>query len=302
MPELPEVETVRRGLESILLGARISNVVVRNRRLRWPIPPDFEAQLVGLSLVSVERRSKYLLFRLSATEFVRAVAPRMTSQPGIAVNPLPQVVGTLLAHLGMTGSFIAHRADSLPAPRTHDHVDLHLTARDRPYVLRYNDPRRFGSMHFFEGNDAAQPLLAHLGPEPLTDALDAAYLYRETRRRTGPIKQALMDNSLVVGVGNIYANESLFRAGIHPNRAANRISLARHVRLVREVKAVLTEAIAAGGSTLRDFVNTAGERGYFQLDYFVYGRDGKPCKVCGTPLKLMRHGGRATVFCPTCQR
>ena len=284
MPELPEVETVRRGLETILLGARIGDVVVRNRRLRWPIPPDFEAQLAGLTLVQVERRSKYLLFRLRRAE------------------PLAQFSGTLLAHLGMTGSFVAHRGETLPAPRTHDHVEIHLATRDGPFVLRYNDPRRFGSMHFFEGDDALQPLLVHLGPEPLTGALTAAHLYSETRRRTGPIKQALMDNTLVVGVGNIYANESLFRAGIHPNRAANRVSLARYARLVHEVKTVLVEAINAGGSTLRDFVNTSGEPGYFQLDYFVYGRDGKPCKVCATPLKLMRHGGRATVFCPVCQR
>ena len=302
MPELPEVETVRRGLESALLGAQIGSVVVRNRRLRWPIPPEFEAQLIGLTLVQVERRSKYLLFRLSAPHSVGAVPPRLASERGIAVEPLPQFGGTLLAHLGMTGSFVMHRADVLPTPRTHDHVDIHLTTRNGPYLLRYNDPRRFGSMHFFEGEDAAQPLLAHLGPEPLTDALTAAYLYRETRRRTGPIKQALMDNTLVVGVGNIYANESLFRAGIHPNRAANRISLARYTKLVQEVKTVLTEAIKAGGSTLRDFVNTSGEPGYFQLDYFVYGRDGKPCRTCGTPLKLMRHGGRATVFCSVCQR
>ncbi|MEO7255387.1 MAG: bifunctional DNA-formamidopyrimidine glycosylase/DNA-(apurinic or apyrimidinic site) lyase [Casimicrobium sp.] len=302
MPELPEVETVRRGLESILLGAKIDTVVVRNRRLRWPIPPDFEVQLAGLTVVRVERRSKYLLFRLSATEFVGAVPPRMGSQPGIAVRPLPQVAGTMLAHLGMTGSFIAHRAETLPASRTHDHVEIQLTTSDGAYVLRYNDPRRFGSMHFFVGDDVAQPLLAHLGPEPLTDAFTSEYLYRETRRRSGPIKQALMDNTLVVGVGNIYANESLFRAGIHPNRAANRISRARYAKLVHEVKTVLVEAIAAGGSTLRDFVNTSGEPGYFQLDYFVYGRDGKPCKVCATPLKLMRQGGRATVFCAVCQR
>ena len=302
MPELPEVETVRRGLESILLGAKIGDVVVRNRRLRWPIPPDFEARLAGLTLVQVERRSKYLLFRLSGPESVGAVSPRMLPQREIALEPLPQVAGTMLAHLGMTGSFVAHRADALPALRTHDHVDIHLITSGGYYVLRYNDPRRFGSMHFFAGEDAAQPLLAHLGPEPLTDALDSAHLYRETRRRTVAVKLALMDNTLVVGVGNIYANESLFRAGIHPNRAANRISLARYARLVHEVKTVLTEAIAAGGSTLRDFVNTSGEPGYFQLDYFVYGRDGKPCRTCGTPLKLMRHGGRATVFCARCQR
>ncbi len=301
MPELPEVETVRRGLESILLGAKIISVVVRNRSLRWTIPPEFEAQLAGQTLLRVERRSKYLLFRFGVTASVGAVSPRLSAQPGVAAEPFPNMSGTLLAHLGMTGSFVAHRTDTLPELRTHDHVDIHLATSDGPYLLRYNDPRRFGSMHFFEGDDATQPLLAHLGPEPLTDALDAAHLYRETRRRTGPIKHALMDNTLVVGVGNIYANESLFRAGIHPNRAANRISLARYAKLVHEVKTVLTEAIAAGGSTLRDFVNTSGEPGYFQLDYFVYGRDGKPCKVCGTPLKLMRHGGRATVVCLRCQ-
>ena len=279
MPELPEVETVRRGLESRLIDATVANVVVRDRRLRWPIAADFEAQLRGQRVVAIERRSKYLLFRLTGGK-----------------------ESTLLAHLGMTGSFVVHGVDSPIAYKSHDHVDVVLTGRRESLVLRYNDPRRFGSMHHFAGLDAEQPLLAHLGPEPLTDGLTGDYLYEQTRRRSVAIKQALMDNTLVVGVGNIYANESLFRAGIHPNRAANRVSLARYRRLVFEVKTVLTEAIAAGGSTLRDFVNTAGEPGYFQLDYFVYGRDGQPCRVCGTPLKLMRHGGRATVFCPNCQR
>lgn len=279
MPELPEVETVRRGLESRLIDATVVDVVVRDRRLRWPIASDFEAQLRGQRIVAIERRSKYLLFRLAGAE-----------------------KSTLIAHLGMTGSFVVHPLHSPLAYKSHDHVDVVLTGRTESLVLRYNDPRRFGSMHHFSGLDAEQPLLAHLGPEPLTDQLTGEYLYEHTRRRTVAIKQALMDNTLVVGVGNIYANESLFRAGIHPDRAANRVSLARYKRLVVEVKTVLTEAIAAGGSTLRDFVNTAGEPGYFQLDYFVYGRDGQPCKVCGTPLKLMRHGGRATVFCPACQR
>lgn len=279
MPELPEVETVRRGLESRLIDATIQDVVVRDRRLRWPIAADFEAQLRGKRIVAIERRSKYLLFRMAGEE-----------------------KSSLLAHLGMTGSLVVHRVDSPLAHKPHDHVDVVLSGRRQSLVLRYNDPRRFGSMHFFQGLDTEQPLLAHLGPEPLTDALTGAYLYEQTKRRTGPIKQALMDNTLLVGVGNIYANESLFRAGIHPNRAANKVSLARYERLVREVKSVLAEAIIAGGSTLRDFVNAAGEPGYFQLDYFVYGRDGQPCKACGTPLKLMRHGGRATVFCSRCQR
>jgi formamidopyrimidine-DNA glycosylase len=279
MPELPEVETVRRGLESRLIDATVEHVIVRDRRLRWPIAETFESELRGARILAVERRSKYLLFRL--------IGARKS---------------TLLAHLGMTGSFVLHDSDNLPPCKTHDHVDIVLTGRQAKLVLRYNDPRRFGSMHHFVGEDEAQPLLAHLGPEPLTDALTGAYLYRETRRRSGPVKQALMDNTLVVGVGNIYANESLFRAGIHPSRAANRVSLARYTRLVSEVKKVLAEAILVGGSTLRDFVNTAGEPGYFQLDYFVYGRNGQPCKVCGTPLKLMRQGGRATVFCAVCQR
>jgi formamidopyrimidine-DNA glycosylase len=279
MPELPEVETVRRGLESRLIDATISEVIVRDRRLRWPIAADFESQLRDQRIVAIDRRSKYLLFRMAG-----------------------RAGSTLLAHLGMTGSFVVHPAAAPPALRSHDHVDIILKGRGESLIMRFNDPRRFGSMHHFMGVDAEQPLLAHLGPEPLSDALTGEYLYDQTRRRTGPIKQALMDNTLVVGVGNIYANESLFRAGIHPNRAANRVSLARYKRLVSEVQAVLSEAITAGGSTLRDFVNSAGEPGYFQLDYFVYGRDAQPCKVCSTPLKLMRHGGRATVFCSVCQR
>ena len=279
MPELPEVETVRRGLESRLIDATIADVKVRNRQLRWPVAADFEAQLCGRRVLAVARRSKYLLFRLTGD------------------GP-----STLLAHLGMTGSFVLHPADSPPTLRTHDHVEIILTGRRDALMLRYNDPRRFGSLHHFSGPDHEQPLLAQLGPEPLTAALTGAHLFEQTRRRTGPIKHALMDNTLLVGVGNIYANESLFRAGIHPNRAANKVSLARYERLAHEVKAVLTQAIEAGGSTLRDFVNAAGEPGYFQLDYFVYGRDGQPCKVCAATLKLMRHGGRATVFCPRCQR
>ena len=277
MPELPEVETIARGLSSTIVGATITHVVVRDRRLRWPIPAQFEAQLIGQRIERIDRRSKYLLFRLL----------QQSTQ------------SSLLAHLGMTGSFIVLDSRNLPALKTHDHVDIVL---NNGTTLRYNDPRRFGSMHVFNGDDIDQPLLAHLGPEPLTDALTGAHLYAHTRRRSCAIKHALMDNTLVVGVGNIYANESLFRAGIHPNRAANRVSRARYDTLAREVKTVLTEAITAGGSTLRDYVNTRGEPGYFQLNYFVYGRDGEPCKQCENTLKLTRHGGRATVFCSYCQR
>jgi formamidopyrimidine-DNA glycosylase len=279
MPELPEVETVRRGLGSAIANANVVGVVVRDRRLRWPIPKTFERDLIGCEILCIERRSKYLLFRLRARD--------------------DKTEKTLLAHLGMTGSFVVIDSKQLPSLKAHDHVDIALS---NGLTLRYNDPRRFGSMHVFEDDDATQPLLAHLGPEPLTDAFNADYLFEHTRRRSGPVKQAIMDNTLVVGVGNIYANESLFRAGIHPNRAANRVSETRYESLVHEIKAVLSEAIKAGGSTLRDYVNANGEPGYFQLNYFVYGRDGEPCKHCGTTLKLMRHGGRATVYCTRCQR
>jgi formamidopyrimidine-DNA glycosylase len=279
MPELPEVETVRRGLSSTIIGAKVKTVIVRNRKLRWPIPRDFEASLLGRHITRIDRRSKYLLFRLAGAQ--------------------GDEHSTLLAHLGMTGSFIVHQTATAPSVKTHDHVDIVL---ESGVTLRYNDPRRFGSMHVFSSDDEAQPLLAHLGPEPLTDAFDADHMYEHTRRRSCAIKQALMDNTLVVGVGNIYANESLFRAGIHPNRAANRISKQRYVRLVEEVKTILEEAIKAGGSTLRDYVNASGEPGYFQLNYFVYGRDGQACKRCGSILKLLRHGGRATVFCASCQK
>ncbi|TAG82129.1 MAG: bifunctional DNA-formamidopyrimidine glycosylase/DNA-(apurinic or apyrimidinic site) lyase [Burkholderiales bacterium] len=278
MPELPEVETVRRGLSSEIVGRTITGVAVRERRLRWPIAENFETRLVGKRIDAIERRSKYLLVRLM-DDALRA--------------------STLLAHLGMTGSFVVNDERTASRIKPHDHVDLIL---DSGAIVRYNDPRRFGSMHVFDGPDSAQPLLAQLGPEPLTDALDGRYLFDQTRRRPGPIKQAIMDNHLVVGVGNIYANESLFRAGIHPNRAANRISKQRYDQLVHEIKAVLSEAINAGGSTLRDYVNASGEPGYFQLNYFVYGRDGEACRRCKSALKLARHGGRATVYCAKCQR
>ena len=278
MPELPEVETVRQGLEARLIDSTIADVTVRDRRLRWPIAADFESQLRGGRIVAIERRSKYLLFRLAGKQN-----------------------SSLLAHLGMTGSFVVHRADSPAEEKTHDHVDVLLTGRRESLVLRYNDPRRFGSMHFFTGPDTEQPLLAHLGPEPLTDDLTGAHLYEQTRRRAGPIKQALMDNTLVVGVGNIYANEALFRAGVRPQTTAGRIGLARCERIVSAIKHTLELALKAGGSTLRDFVNSDGEPGSFQLSYRVYDRTGKPCFRCGNAIRTIRQGQRSTFFCPTCQ-
>ena len=271
MPELPEVETTRRGLAPHVVGRRIAAVSVYDPRLRWRVPHDLAGRLVGHVIEGLERRSKYLLFRLAGD--------------------------TLLVHLGMTGSL---RAFSLAPPRRpHDHVDVVL---DNGVTLRYHDPRRFGAILWVEGPAERHPLLARLGPEPFDPAFDAGYLWHATRRRSAAIKLALMDNHLVVGVGNIYANESLFRAGIRPATPANRVSKARLARLVEEVRAALGDAIAKGGSTLRDYVDSAGEPGYFQLEHFVYGRTGLPCRVCGTLIRTRRQGGRATMYCATCQR
>ena len=271
MPELPEVETTRRGVAPLVEGRRIVRLDIYDSRLRWPVPATLAAQLAGRRIDRLDRRSKYLLFRVGED--------------------------TLLVHLGMTGSLRAFTRP--PARRKHDHIDLVL---DSGTTLRYHDPRRFGAMLWVPAPAEAHPLLADLGPEPFDPAFDAAYLHRETRRRTAAIKLALMDNHLVVGVGNIYANESLFRAGIRPTRPAYRVSQARLARLVEEVRATLADAIAKGGSTLRDYVDSRGEPGYFQLDYFVYGREGSPCRVCGTPIRTVRLAGRATSYCPRCQR
>jgi formamidopyrimidine-DNA glycosylase len=271
MPELPEVETTRRGVAPFVEGHRIVRLTVYDPRLRWPVPPTLGARLAGRRIDRLERRSKYLLFRVGED--------------------------TLLLHLGMTGSL---RAFTEPPPRRkHDHIDLVV---DSGATLRYHDPRRFGALLWVPAPAEAHPLLAALGPEPFDPAFDPEYLWHSTRRRSTAIKVALMDNRLVVGVGNIYANESLFRAGIRPTTPAHRISKARLARLVAEVRATLADAIAKGGSTLRDYVDSRGEPGYFQLDYFVYGREGAPCRVCGTPIRTVRLSGRATSYCPRCQR
>ncbi|MBK9116622.1 MAG: bifunctional DNA-formamidopyrimidine glycosylase/DNA-(apurinic or apyrimidinic site) lyase [Betaproteobacteria bacterium] len=271
MPELPEVETTRRGVAPHVVGRRVARLAVYDSRLRWPVPSDLGRRLVGRTVAAVDRRSKYLLFRFGSD--------------------------TLLVHLGMTGSLRVFR--HAPARRPHDHVDIVL---DDGSVLRYNDPRRFGAMLWVPAPADAHPLLAILGPEPFDAGFDAGYLWRATRTRSAAIKLALMDNRLVVGVGNIYANESLFRAGIRPTLSAHRVSRARLAGLVDAVRTVLTEAIAKGGSTLRDYVDASGEPGYFQLEYFVYGRDGEPCRVCGAPIRMRRLGARASFYCPRCQR
>jgi formamidopyrimidine-DNA glycosylase len=272
LPELPEVETTRRGVAPYVERHKVTAVRVYDRRLRWPVPRDLPQKLVGQTVERVERRSKYLLFRLGAA--------------------------TLIVHLGMTGTLRVFSKQPPPRQR-HDHVDLEF---DTGVVLRYRDPRRFGAMLWSAGPAGKHPLLSALGPEPFAPEFSASYLRRVTRGRRAAVKLALMDNRLVVGIGNIYANEALFRAGIRPTRTASRISLARFARLVDAVRETLSDAIAKGGSTLRDYVDSRGERGYFQLDYAVYGREGLPCRSCGTRIRSVRLGGRASYFCPTCQR
>jgi formamidopyrimidine-DNA glycosylase len=270
MPELPEVETTRRGIAEALTGHSIVAVVVRDRRLRWHLPAPFEAQLVGRRVLGVSRRAKYLLIELDR--------------------------GTVLVHLGMSGSLRV-----LPAtapPRLHDHVDLELSSGQ---TLRYNDPRRFGSFHYVAGAPHEHALLAKLGPEPLDRDFDAAYLHARARRRRVAVKQFIMDSHVVVGVGNIYASEALFRAGVRPGRAAGRLSLAQATAIVAAIRAVLTEAIAQGGTTLRDYVNADGVPGYFRQQLYVYERDGEQCRRCRTPIRARVQGARATYWCPTCQ-
>jgi len=271
MPELPEVETTRRGVAPHVTGRRIAALKVYDHRLRWPVPDHLARTLAGRTITRVDRRSKYLLFRAGD--------------------------GTLLVHLGMTGSLRVHA--SAPPRRLHDHADIVL---DDGTTLRYHDPRRFGAILWLEGDGSAHPLMRPLGPEPFDAAFDAESLWRATRGRKVAIKLALMDNRLVVGVGNIYANEALFRAGIRPTTPVGRLTRPRFARLVASVREVLTEAIAKGGSTLRDYVDSRGEPGYFQLDYHVYGREGLACRACKGPIRQRRQGQRSTFWCPACQR
>ena len=271
MPELPEVETTLRGIAPIAVGRRVAAMHVYDRRLRWAVPDALPKMVAGRTIDALTRRSKYLLFRFSED--------------------------TLLVHFGMTGSLRA--CANPPSRRPHDHVDIVL---DSGVTLRYHDPRRFGAMLWLPPPAMAHPLLAKLGPEPFDPSCDAAYLWRATRSRSVAVKLALMDSRLIVGVGNIYANESLFRAGIRPTTPVNRVSKPRFERLVREMRTTLAEAIAEGGSTLRDYVDSNGEPGYFQHQHLVYGRRGLPCRVCGSAIRQIRQGARPTSYCPRCQR
>lgn len=271
MPELPEVETTRQGISPVLAGATIAKVVVRERRLRWPVPPHLEERLTGETVSRVDRRAKYLLLRTAH--------------------------GTAMVHLGMSGSLRIVDADS--APILHDHFDIVTTGSK---VIRFNDPRRFGCLLWTDDDPGVHPLLANLGPEPLGKDFDGDYLYASSRGRKVAIKQHLMNSSIIAGVGNIYASESLFRSGIHPKRAAGRISKQRIDRLAGEVRTVLTEAIRFGGTTLRDFYGGDGKPGYFRNELMVYDRDGLPCAQCAAPIRQAVIGQRSTFYCTNCQR
>ena len=270
MPELPEVETSRRGIAPWVLNQQVSGVVVRDRRLRWPVPGDIDSELPGQVIQSLRRRAKYLLFETNA--------------------------GTAMLHLGMSGSL--RIIDALEPAGKHDHVDIQF---DSGKALRFRDPRRFGSLLWTrEPNE--HDLLRSLGPEPLSDGFDGDYLRRKARGRRVSIKQFIMNGSVVVGVGNIYASEALFLAGIHPQRRCDRISIQRMTQLADAIKSVLQSAIEAGGTTLRDFHGGHGEPGYFRQKLGVYGREGEPCPRCKRPLSVVVLGQRSTFYCKDCQR
>ena len=271
MPELPEVETTRRGLAPHIEGKRVSGVTVRNAALRWPVPQALGGEIAGCIIDRISRRAKYLIFSCGK--------------------------GSLILHLGMSGSL--RYLDKDAAPGKHDHFDLHF---EDGSLMRLRDPRRFGAVLWEKGEVSAHPLLAHLGIEPFDPGFSGKMLHNLSRGRQVAVKQFLMDSKIVVGVGNIYANEALFRSGISPKTPAGKISLSRYERLAAEIVSTLSAAIAAGGSSLRDFVDSSGNPGYFQQDYFVYGRTNEPCRKCSGPIRQMKQGQRSSFYCPTCQK
>lgn len=274
MPELPEVETTRLGLIP-LVNQTVADVVIRNSSLRWPIPQSLPELLQGQTLRKLTRRAKYILAHFDH--------------------------GVLLLHLGMSGRICLLAQDE--PPQKHDHFDICFASGQ---ILRLRDPRRFGAVLCAGEHPEQHMLLKVLGPEPLSEAFSGQYLYQHTRTRSAAIKITIMDSHLVVGVGNIYASESLFRARISPQKPAKELTLAECERLAQEIKNTLSDALVAGGSSLRDFFGADGNPGYFQQQYFVYGRandkDGEPCRVCGAPIRMIRQGQRSTFYCASCQR
>ena len=271
MPELPEVETIRRGIAPHIIGKKITDVIIRDRRLRRPIPKGIERKLTGRKLCKLARRAKYLVFYCDR--------------------------GALILHLGMTGS-LRILTGNVP-PGKHDHADFVFGRKTR---LRFRDPRRFGCILWTEDEPLQHELLRNLGPEPLGRKLTGSYLFAKSRKRTQTIKTFLMDSRIISGVGNIYANEALFTAGIHPGKKAGRLARAQCTKLATAIKNVLTRAIAKGGTTLRDYVNGKGEPGYFRMELKVYNRKGQPCYRCGSLIKSQRHGQRSSFYCPRCQQ
>ncbi|WP_028864633.1 bifunctional DNA-formamidopyrimidine glycosylase/DNA-(apurinic or apyrimidinic site) lyase [Psychromonas aquimarina] len=270
MPELPEVETSRRGISPHLTGKKVKQVILRHTQLRWEIPQDLFEHLHNAPLISIDRRAKYLLLNFSS--------------------------GTLLIHLGMSGSL---RICPLNTPhQKHDHVDLIFENT----VLRFTDPRRFGAVLWLGLNPESSTLLNKLGPEPLCEDFNGKYLHQTAQKRKLPVKQFIMDQKVVTGVGNIYATEALFTSGINPNRAADNISQKRYQLLADTIKEILQQAIQQGGTTLKDFVGSDGKPGYFQQTLHIYGKAGQNCPQCQTPLKAVKLAARNSVYCPKCQR
>ncbi len=271
MPELPEVETTRRGIAPHITNRTVTKVTVRDPRLRWPVPRRLSQELAGVKITAVGRRGKYLLLETEN--------------------------GTAILHLGMSGSL--RIVDSKQPVGKHDHVDIVF---DNNRILRLTDPRRFGTLLWTRRPPKQHKLLRDLGPEPLGPDFTGAYLHARSRGRKVAIKNFIMNGHTVVGIGNIYASEALYMAGIHPKRAAGRISRKKYQLLAEVVREVLNDAIAMGGTSLRDFVNSDGKPGYFRLELNVYGKGGEPCISCRTLIREIRQGQRATFYCPECQR
>ena len=270
MPELPEVETSRRGISPHIIGSTISDVIIRQPQLRWQIPADLLNHLQGKLLLSIDRRAKYLLLNFES--------------------------GTLLIHLGMSGSLRICPLQSIV--EKHDHADFIFDE----CLLRYTDPRRFGAILWLGLTPLDSKLLSHLGPEPLSEQFTGEHLFKLAGKRKLPVKQFIMDQKVVTGVGNIYATEALFKAGISPTRSAGNISAKRYKILATEIKDILTEAIKQGGTTLRDFVGGDGKPGYFQQTLHIYGKTGSDCPKCKTALKSLKLASRNSVYCPKCQK
>ena len=270
MPELPEVETTRRGIEPYIKGNTVRQVIIRQRQLRWPVPYKLKKILPGQKILNINRRGKYLLLDTS--------------------------IGSVIIHLGMSGSLRMVGKNSLP--QKHDHIDFVFNNNK---ILRLRDPRRFGAVLWTNHNPEYHSLLKSLGPEPLSEEFSTDYLFDRSRKRKISIKAFIMNSKVVVGVGNIYASEALFRAAIRPTISAGKISKPRYLKLVTAIKEVLEEAVAQGGTTLRDFTNEEGKPGYFKQKLLVYGRAGEPCSICQSMIKQIKQGQRATYYCPRCQ-